>query len=245
MTATTAPAKPASLWEDFIDIFYAPTSVFLRRREGKFGIALLVYVLLATGMYTFSRPLMAPIFDAMTSQREVKMRRDNPQVTEEQLAAGRRIQEKFTSGGVGIAIAAISQTVIVLVVGFLIWLVAKMFGGQATLGQASMVATYAFFPRLLGFVVGAALLYVTPPEQLTSMASMSLSPGRFVDAQASPVLAAFLSRIDLFVLWGTVVLGIGIAVVGKIERGKGIAAAFVVWLIATIAAVGQIWAATA
>src|SRR5690606_10128116 len=32
----------ASLWEDFIDIFFAPAQVFARRPEGRFGIALLV-----------------------------------------------------------------------------------------------------------------------------------------------------------------------------------------------------------
>ena len=77
MSATAAPAKPASLWEDFIDIFYAPTSVFARRREGKFGLALLVYVILATAVFSTARPMMQPIFDAMTSQREAKIRRDS------------------------------------------------------------------------------------------------------------------------------------------------------------------------
>lgn len=42
---TGSPADPSvaktSLWEDFIDIFYALSAVFARRRDGKFGYALL------------------------------------------------------------------------------------------------------------------------------------------------------------------------------------------------------------
>ena len=245
MSATAAPAKPASLWEDFIDIFYAPTSVYQRRRDGKFGLALLVYVVLATGVFAAARPLMQPVFDSMFSQRAEQMRRSNPQMTEQQLESARRMQEKLSSGPIGIVFGAVGQLAVVLVVGFVLWLVAKLFGSSATAGQAMMVSTYAFFPRLLGLIVGSALLYFTPPEQLTSMASMTLSPGRFVDGQAQPVLAAFLSRFDVFVLWGTILLGIGIAVVGKMERGKGLAAAFLVWLLGSLVAVGQIWSATA
>ena len=37
------PSK-AGLWEDFVDIFYAPSSVFARRADGKFGLALLFLI---------------------------------------------------------------------------------------------------------------------------------------------------------------------------------------------------------
>ena len=44
-----SPEK-AGLWEDFVDIFYAPSSVFARRSDGKFGMALLLFVIVA-GVY--------------------------------------------------------------------------------------------------------------------------------------------------------------------------------------------------
>ena len=245
MSATAAPAKPASLWEDFVDIFYAPTSVFARRREGKFGIALLVYVVLATGVWVAMRPMMQPIFDRMAAQTVTRARAQNPELSDAQAQQIARMQDKFTTGGVGAAVGFVTSAFFIFLVGVVLWAVAKLFDSSASAGQAVMVATYAFFPRLLGSVVGAVLLYLTPPEELTSMASMTLSPGRFVDAEAQPVLAAFLARFDPFVLWTTVLLGIGIAVVGKTERGKGLAAAFTVWALATLAAVGQVWSATA
>ena len=38
---SVAPPKAAA-WEDVLDIFYAPTEVFERRRDGKYLIAMLV-----------------------------------------------------------------------------------------------------------------------------------------------------------------------------------------------------------
>ena len=45
LVAETPPEK-ASLWEDFIEIFFAPSAVFARRRDGRFWLALIVYTLL-------------------------------------------------------------------------------------------------------------------------------------------------------------------------------------------------------
>lgn len=245
MTAPVAAAKPASVWEDFVDIFYAPSQVFARRREGKFGLALLVYLALSTAVFFAMRPLMQPIFDTMQSQQMAKVRRDNPRVTEEQLRSGFAWQERLTTGPLGAAAAAVGQAATIFVVGLLAWLVAKMFGSAASYGQATMVATYAFFPRLLGSIASAVILYLSPPERAVSLASMSAGPAQLVDGVASPVLAAALMRLDVFLLWGTLVLGIGIAVVGKIPRGRGLAAAAIVWFIASVASVLQAFSASA
>jgi uncharacterized protein involved in propanediol utilization len=56
-------------------------------------------------------------------------------------------------------------------------------------------------------------------------------------ADASPLLSALLSRFDVTALWVTALLGIGIAVVGQIPRSKGLAAAGLVWLVATLFAI--------
>ena len=42
MQATPVAAPRAAIWEDFIDIFYAPSSVFRRREAGNFFIPLAV-----------------------------------------------------------------------------------------------------------------------------------------------------------------------------------------------------------
>ena len=66
MTDAAANPTPSSpgLWEDFIDIFYQPSQVFERRREGKFGLALLVLVVISGILFFALRNGIAPIMDA-------------------------------------------------------------------------------------------------------------------------------------------------------------------------------------
>ena len=45
------------------------------------------------------------------------------------------------------------------------------------------------------------------------------------------------SRVDLFTLWVTVLLGIGMAVMGKLSRGQAILAATLMWLVGAAPAV--------
>ena len=58
-----SPAK-AGLWEDFVDIFYAPSSVYARRSEGKFGMALLFLVIVGAVLFFVTKNATQPIMDA-------------------------------------------------------------------------------------------------------------------------------------------------------------------------------------
>jgi hypothetical protein len=58
---------------------------------------------------------------------------------------------------------------------------------------------------------------------------------RFLDPDTtSPLLLALLNRVDVFTIWVTVLLGIGLAITGKIPRGKAMIAAVIVWLIGAL-----------
>ena len=55
-----APSK-AGLWEDFVDIFYAPSSVFARRADGKFGLPLLFLIVVAAVLVFLTKNAMQPM----------------------------------------------------------------------------------------------------------------------------------------------------------------------------------------
>jgi hypothetical protein len=48
------------------------------------------------------------------------------------------------------------------------------------------------------------------------------------------MLVEFLGRMDVFTIWVTVLLAIGLAVTGRISRGKAAMAAVVIWLIGAL-----------
>ena len=229
---TRADAAKASVWEDFIDIFYAPSQVFERRRDGRFGLALFVLALL-TGIlfYLFYRNTTA-IWDAQFERQTADVMRQNPQVTREAMEKGRSLAGIF--GPIG---AMVSTAVGALITGVVLWIVGKFFDAKEDLKPAIMVATYAQFPRLLFWIVGAVQGLLLGEDRLTSMYSVMLSPARFLDYDsASKVLLALLSRIDVFVLWATALLAIGLHVVGRIPKARAWIAAAIVWVLGTIPA---------
>jgi hypothetical protein len=222
-----------SLWEDFVDIFYAPSSVFARRAGGKFGMALLFLAVACAILAFLTKNAMQPVMDAEFARRTAEMMRKNPNVTAEQMASGRGIFETL-----GPIFFAIGITVSVLGTGLVVWAVGKLFDAKESVAAAIMIATYAEMPRLVQILVNAAQGLFMAPEKLTSMYSIGISPARFMDPdQASPVLLALLSRVDPFVIWITVLLAIGLHVIGKIPKQQAYIAAAITWVVGALPAV--------
>jgi hypothetical protein len=95
-----------------------------------------------------------------------------------------------------------------------------------------MISTYSQIPRLVQFLVTAAQGLFMDPGSITSAHSVSLSLARFMDPVTTPgVLLAFASRVDLFTIWVTVLLAIGLHVVGKIPKQSAAIAAAITWLV--------------
>src|SRR6266550_7321808 len=85
-----SPAK-AGLWEDFVDIFYAPSSVFARRADGKFGLPLLVLIVIATILFFLTKNAMQPIMDSEFARQSAAAMRRNPNITADQMASSRNM----------------------------------------------------------------------------------------------------------------------------------------------------------
>jgi len=234
--AMTAPAKDAapSLWEDLLEIFYAPTAVFERRRETPaFGLALLLFAILIVGLSLAFKDMMAPVFEAEFDRSMAQAMRQNPELTEEQMQAGRAIGEKFMLVGV-----AFYGLVTPLLLGVILWFAGKLVESKAEIGQVMMVATYAMYPRVLEAIINAVQMLIMPDSAITSRFSLSLGLGRFLDAAtANPLLLAVLGRVDVFTLWITVIMAIGLSVMGRVPLARAAVAAGAVWVIGGLPAV--------
>src|SRR5688572_21297155 len=124
----------ASLWEDFVDIFYAPSSVFARRSEGKFGKPLLFLVAVGTVLFFLTKNATQPIMDAEFSRRSAEMMRQNPNMTAEQLSSGRGFFDMFAP-----VFFAIGLTFSILAAGVVLWLVGKLFDAKESVSAAIMI----------------------------------------------------------------------------------------------------------
>ena len=224
-----ASAK-AGLWEDFVDIFYAPSSVFARRSDGKFGLALLFLVVVGTVLVFVTKNAMQPIFDAEFTRQTAAAMRKNPNITAEQMASMRNFSDMFVP-----IIFAVILTISVFGTGLILWAVGKLFDAKESVGAAIMIATYSEVPRIVQILTNAAQGLIMSPEKLNATNSVGFNLARFMNPDtASAMMIALAARVDLFTIWITVLLAIGLHVVGKIPKQQAAIAAAITWVVGAL-----------
>ena len=215
-----------SRWDDYLDVYVAPGRLFERRSDGKFGHAMLVFVIAAAVLYFATRTAMEPI---MSAEFERGMAA-NPNLTPEQMEAGRKF-----AGIAGGIFVLVGTPIMMLLLGGIIWIVSRVLGRPLGYSQGAAIATFAMFPRLVESVVSAVQALLMDEQDLNSRYKVSLGVGRFLDHEtANPVVLALLGRIDVFTLWVTILIAIGIKVMGRTSTGQAVAGAALVWLVGAI-----------
>lgn len=229
MTVSVPAERPPSLWEDLLEIFYAPTAVFTRRRETPaFGLALVVLAVVIFVLSLAFKDLMQPLFDVEWKRSMALAAQRDPRITPEVMDRGRAMAEKFMLFG-----PAVTMLVLPLITGLVYWVIGKVLDSKAEIGQMMMVSTYAYFPKLLETIVAAGQLLVLPEGSLTSRYSVTLGAGRLVDP-SHPLLLAIVGRLDLFTLWVTYLLAVGMAVMGRMPKGRAFLAAALMWVVGAL-----------
>ena len=227
---STAPASQPSVMEDIIEIFYAPSQVFARRRDNpRFWAAFLILsILFALGVWVMMKNLSS-VMDAQFAKQSAEALRKNPQLTQEQLDRGRRIGQAIAPY-IGIVGAVIST----LILGVAVWLVGKMFDSKADLKQGVMIATFASFPKIIDLLLVAVLALTVGTGNITSMSAAGPSLARLAPADSTPLVLGVLSRFSIGIIWATILIAIGLHVVGRIAKGRAYGAAIVLWVLGTV-----------
>jgi hypothetical protein len=222
-TPAGAPPK-ASRWEDFIDIFYAPSTVFARRAESGFLLPMVVVTVLTGVLYIMNGAVWSEVMDAEMTRALAKQ---SQQLTPEQLQRVRGFSETMAKVG-SFAFVPIG----IFLTGFMLWVCGKFVEAKQTIRQATMVAAFAFMPRIVEALVVAVQGLLMQPGSFNGRWRVSLGVGRFLDPDTtSPALLALVGRLDVFTIWVTVLLAIGLAVTGNISRSRAAIAAAIVWLL--------------
>jgi hypothetical protein len=224
---TLTPGVPsASLWEDFIDIFTSPSAVFRRREQSGFGLQLLVLTVIFAILVLGTKSLVMPAIDADIARQM----HAHPELTAEQMEKGRSMGELF-----GPIFVIVLFPLMAVLTGLILWLVGKIFDSRQTPRQGMMVATYAFFPKLLYSIASAIIAFLSNPDRLNGMSRVTVGLGALLDPdKTSPVLLALLVRVDVFTLWGTALLAIGLQVTGKVSKPNSYLAAALVWCVGAL-----------
>ena len=231
MTTSTAPsAEKVGVVEDFVDIFFSPAAVYERRRNSSAWLPLIVVSVVLGLAYYATSAAMQPIFDAEFARGMQATLDKNSNLTAEQLQQGRKFAE-----GIGRFFIILGTPIAIFFTGIGLVLVSKFVDVSLKLGTAVMIAAWAFVPRIIGSIATAAQLQLMKAESLDGMYRISSGPARFMDPETvSPMLLAVAGRFDLFILWTTALLAIGLSVVGPMPRKQAVVVAGLVWLLASL-----------
>ena len=236
-TTATVPAKAAqsSFWEDVIDIFFQPSQVF-RRRENRSVWPPMLFVALSIGVIFFATyNTLQPMFDAEYQRNAAKMMEKNPQLTQEAMDKVRGFGEATTRYGI-----AVVMLVTMFLVGVFTWVLGKIVGSKQTFHAALVVAAWAYMPRIIGAVLAGVQGLLMDPANLNSQFSISLSPSRFMDTDATnPLLLQLAGRFDLITIWVTVLLAIGVYVTGKVSKGRAAIFGILIFIVGWLPALRQ------
>lgn len=231
-SGTGAPptAEAMSLPEACFSIFFAPSRVFAERQHKGWVLPLLILTVVVVLLFFVTRSFLEPAMDAEFTRGTAQALRANPQLTSQQLGAMRGMQEKFAPVFVAVIIP-----VTVILVGLVLWLVGRFVEAKQSVSTALVVATFAYFPKALAQLVAGGIGFLRDPANLTGFANLTLGPALFLNVDhSSPILVALCARLDVFTLWVTVLLAIGLHVTGKVPKAQAYGAAVAIWIIGAL-----------
>lgn len=226
---TMVPPSFGNVFEDILEVLWAPSTVFERSRYRTFGKYMLVLFFVCAVVTVIAAKLTGPWLDATFDLSMQQAAARGQTIPPEAMATARKF------GSVGFYFSPLFVVVLGgFVGGLLLLLGSKIAQASVTYGQAVLIAVMGSMPRILGLLASAVMGLVMDGEKARSLFDLSIGPARFVDAaKTSPVLMQLLAGLDLFNLWQLVIFGIGVAVVGRVSRSSGFLAALVAWVIGT------------
>jgi uncharacterized membrane protein YkgB len=232
ISAAPQPDK-AGIVEDFVDIFASPAQVFARRATSNPMVPFLIVSAILIGLFFASRGAMGPIFQAQMQKGVEAAMKANPQLTEDQMAKSRPMMEMSVNFG-----AIVIVPVGLLILGGITMGVGRVLGGKPTYSTALMIASFAWVPRIIGSLVTMIQTLTMDVSGFVSPNQLSLSAARFVDpVTTSNGMQALLARVDVFTIWVTVLLAIGLVAGGKMPKSKQWIAAALLFVIGSVPAI--------
>ncbi|MGH7566864.1 MAG: YIP1 family protein [Gemmatimonadota bacterium] len=213
-----------STWENMRDVVLAPSATFEDVRERPRWLVPLLVIMAATLITSY---FMMPLYSEM--QRAAMMARDMPAEQREQALQG---METFK--WIGLAFGPIMVAVFSALFALLFWGWAAISGAREPQYKVAFTAmVYSGFIQILQAIAQAVVVAVKGAEQVAREGGPpTFGLALFLERGDMPgLLWGFLSNINFFSIWGTIVLAIAGVVALRMSKGAAYGFAIVIWLI--------------
>jgi hypothetical protein len=229
VTAPAATPEKASLLEDFIDILFSPAKVYARRATAGVGGPLIVVAIICAVLAFVNAGSMQGVIDAEYNRAVAAAMEGNPSMDPAAMEGMRGVMEATFKYGVGIMVI-----IGMLFLGLGTWLVGKVLGSEMNFGTGLTIAVFAYVPRIIEQMVNAIQGLLLDTSTFTSAKQFSLGVGRFMDPNGPQGMLNAIGRIDVFTLWVTALLVIGLIHAGKVEKTKAMIGGAILWVLGAL-----------
>ncbi len=238
MSPPGAPPPPdtQNVFSRIAGVLFAPAETFQDiARKPDILWPLLIILLIG---YVSSYVVMPKLdIGAITAQQAEQLRKQNPNIGEEQLAQ----IERFTAASakaMGWILPPLMVVWYAIVAGALL-LAFRLFGGEGSYKQALSATLYAWIPLVLFSIIRTIVIVARGTFDPTTAATIVKSnPAFLVDMKEQPVLFSLLTSFDLFTIWTIALLSIGFAMVSKTSKAKAAAIVVSLWIAMIVVQLG-------
>lgn len=213
----------------FAGALFSPVETFLEIARRPDVLAPLL-VLIVLGYLSTAVILPRMDFDSMMSAQADAMRKQQPNMSDADLARIEKFSQATTK--VTMWIAPVLALVIYALIAGILLLAFRMMGGEGTFKQAFSATLYSWAPLILFSIITTIVVLARGSFDPTTAATLVKSnPAFLVDMKEQPVLFSLLSSIDLFTIWSVVLLILGFSALSKMSRGKSAAIVLSLWAV--------------
>jgi hypothetical protein len=228
--------KKKNVVERIAGVLFAPAETFQDIARKPDVLAPLLIILLLGYVSTI---LVMPKIDisSITAQQAEQMRKQNPNMGEEQLAQ----MERMTAASVKVFgwLGPLFGVAIYAIVAGIFLLAFRLFGGEGSYKQAFSTTLYAWVPLVLfGILVTIVVMARGTFDPITAATLVKSNPAFLVDMKEQPVLFSLLSNLDVFTFWTIFLLIVGFSTLSKTSRAKAAVIVISLWVAFVVVKVG-------
>ncbi len=204
-----APQAEMSVVGRMLRVFYAPSETFEAVAEQRSAADWLLPTVIVAVVIFISTYLTSPIYVAEMME----------QIREQTPAEQPSVEGTGDAIRISGLVAAPVMTFVMLFIGAAIYLlVGKLLGGLLGYGQCLAIVAYTSLIAIIQHVVK------TPLVLANETMNVQIGLGMFLSEEARKSFGgALLSSIDPLVVWMVVIAGLGLAIVGQVERSRAYA----------------------
>ena len=220
-----------SALKDLFGVLTSPTATYERLREKPVWLGAMIVLLLVAIIGSVIAMPKVDFADLARTQIESS----GQQMSEEQMDQAIEMGSKF---GKYFAFLNVIPGLPIgwVLVALLMWVMIRMLGGvDLTFVQSFSTTINSMAPWILHSVLSIPLVLGRSEisgEELQQGGVLKHSLGAFIEAEGA--MQQVLLSINVFSLWTVILLGLGFSIVGKVSRGKGMAAAFSLWILGVL-----------